>query len=620
MVSKTQTYKKYHFTGTVLTFILKVLKSIFPTHCYYFTYSKFMIYTSRAAQLTVLIAQLEKRTTIISFFRVLFAGLSVFFFYKFLNSASSVFLGSAVVGISVFVYLVIKYYKYQEDLDQKRSEREINQQELDFINQRKFPLSPGTEYLSEAHPYTFDLDIFGQNSLFHYLNRTHTFPGEKALAGSLLQASDVVIERQNAVKELAQKLDFRQEFAGKARRFKDSKKEFEEINQWIGDTDYPEVDKIFCFIVPLIFLGTLTAFSLGLLPLRWLILSIVVNLFLTGRFLKSIQKELAETKRVGEIFNYYSGLISRIEREEFKDPLLLKYRLELSQAGVELKKVGSLFQSLYGIRFGLGALMLNSTIQYHVHVLRNLIQWKKVHASSVPKWIESMGEMEALMSLGNFAYQHPEFAYPELTGQMEIHYSDMGHPLIPDTKRVNNSISLTQKNFMILTGSNMSGKSTFLRSIGVNHVLAGAGAPVCAKSASVSILPLYVSMRQSDSLISGESYFFAEVKRLRTIMDALEQGPTLILLDEILRGTNSDDKQSGTMGVIRKVINGKALGGIATHDLEVCSMVEQYPGQLENYNFEVEIKDDQLLFDYTLRKGICQNKSATFLMKKMEII
>ncbi len=228
--------------------------------------------------------------------------------------------------------------------------------------------------------------------------------------------------------------------------------------------------------------------------------------------------------------------------------------------------------------------------------------------------------MEALSSLANLSYNNPGFAFPELNDHYAIRFKDIGHPMIDETKRVSNDISFAEHNFIILTGSNMSGKSTFLRTLGINMVLAGMGAPVCAAAASLHPLPILVSMRQSDSLADSESCFFAEVKRLKFIIDQLKGEVCFILLDEILRGTNSDDKRSGTIGVIENIIHKKAIGAIATHDLEVCLTTAAHPDRLINKCFEVEIIHNELCFDYKLRDGICKNKSATFLMQKMEII
>ena len=222
--------------------------------------------------------------------------------------------------------------------------------------------------------------------------------------------------------------------------------------------------------------------------------------------------------------------------------------------------------------------------------------------------------------MANFSYNNNGFTFPSLNQDLEIAFTNLGHPLINEEQRVCNDIKFEKDRFIILTGSNMSGKSTFLRTLGINMVLAGIGAPVCASAATLHPLHVIVSMRQKDSLNDGESYFFAEVKRLKKIMDKLDQEICFVLLDEILKGTNSDDKQTGTIEVIKKVISKNAIGCIATHDLDVCKTTADYPDKLRNQCFEVEIIDDELSFDYRLKDGVCKNKSATFIMKKTQII
>jgi DNA mismatch repair ATPase MutS len=231
-----------------------------------------------------------------------------------------------------------------------------------------------------------------------------------------------------------------------------------------------------------------------------------------------------------------------------------------------------------------------------------------------------IGEFEALNSIANFSFNNSEFVFPNLNNSFNIEFETMGHPLIFKEKRICSDVSLVKQKFIILTGSNMSGKSTFLRSLGINMVLSGMGAPVCARQASVHVLPIFISMRMSDSLSEGESFFFAEVKRLKMIVDQLENEVSFVLLDEILKGTNSDDKRNGTIEVIKKLISKGAIGAIATHDLEVCATTNLFPDYLVNKCFEVEIENNELVFDYKLRDGICKNKSASFLMKKMGII
>jgi len=248
-----------------------------------------------------------------------------------------------------------------------------------------------------------------------------------------------------------------------------------------------------------------------------------------------------------------------------------------------------------------------------------LLNWKKYHAQNVILWLDAIAEAEALGSFANLYYNNPDFTFPQLNSNSKIVFKDLGHPLIKKSTRVGNDVNFTPA-FTILTGSNMSGKSTFLRSLGINMVLAGAGAPVCATEAIVHPLPVLVSMRLSDSLSDSESYFFAEIKRLRQIMDALEQERAFVLLDEILRGTNSDDKRTGTIKVVKRMMGLNAIGAIATHDIEVCNTAEEYPENLINRCFEVQIVDNELYFDYRLRDGICKNKSATFIMEKMGVV
>lgn len=574
-----------------------------------------MEYLSRAEALKTEIDRLNVQNTVYSLLRVLLAIgflVSLYFF----PAAVLLTLGCFVV----FVFFVFRHARIQEELQQKRAEREVNLEEHRFLTEGLSPGQHGGEFLTENHPYSFDLDVFGAHSLFHFLDRTHTYSGFKALGASLQERSSTVEARQEAILEFSTKLDFRQAFNGRARQCKDTQKEYEEILHWSKqEADIPKASP-WSYLFPAALVAVLVAYNVGLVSGRWVLLPVLLNLFATAQYMKAIQKELIASKRVGDLLKHYGTLIGLLEKEAFSSDLLKERQAELQGASVQLKKVGAYFQMLHGINFALGAILLNALCQYHVHVYRLLVRWRLGHAQHLSKWVEIMGEMEGLMSYGNFAYNEPSYVYPQLNKAVQMEWEALGHPLIPQRKRVCNDLMLDESNFMILTGSNMSGKSTFLRTLGINLVLAGAGAPVCASKATVPLLPLYVSMRQSDSLASGESYFFAEVKRLKQLMEAVALEPTVVLLDEILRGTNSDDKQAGTIGVIQKLLGHRVIGGIATHDLEVCRLSELYPQRLENRNFEVEIIEDQLVFDYKLRKGICKNKSATFLMKKMEII
>jgi DNA mismatch repair ATPase MutS len=264
---------------------------------------------------------------------------------------------------------------------------------------------------------------------------------------------------------------------------------------------------------------------------------------------------------------------------------------------------------------------MNGLLLNAIHTLISLERWRSRYAVHVPGWMQVIAEWDALNSLANFYRNNEHFIFPVMSEQPQISIREAGHPLIHHDKRIYNDISFEDGKFVILTGSNMSGKSTFLRTIGINLLLARMGAPVCAAECGIFPFEIFVSMKINDSLHNNESLFFAELKRLRRIIDQIESRvPTFVILDEILRGTNSNDKHTGTSSLIRKLAAFDTYGIIATHDLTISEMTPQYPGYLKNECFEVEILEDRLHFDYQLKPGVCAKMSAVFLMQQMEII
>ena len=334
--------------------------------------------------------------------------------------------------------------------------------------------------------------------------------------------------------------------------------------------------------------------------------------------------ENANSESIDKALRHYSSLLTKIEKSDFTSSRLKHLQSQLllnnEKTSLKIKKLSELFASLDSIGNLVTTPVFNGTFLFHIHTLKALIAWKKKNGSQLMTAIDIMGEVEMLNSLANFSYNNPDYAFPKLNNNYAITFTDLSHPLLNKENRIGNDIDFSKENFIILTGSNMSGKSTFLRSLGINMVLAGTGAPVCAAAANVQPLKVLVSMRLSDSLSDSTSYFFAEIKRLKQIMDSLQGERCFVLLDEILRGTNSDDKRNGTIEVIKKMVNKQVIGAIATHDTEVCLTTKEYPNQLTNKSFEATIVDNELYFDYKLRDGVCQNKSATFLMKKLGVI
>jgi DNA mismatch repair ATPase MutS len=532
--------------------------------------------------------------------------------------------------IIVFILLMRKHRKVASEIELRNTLITINENEINYLSKGEIEFDNGLEYNDTTHSYSHDLDIFGDKSLFQCINRTATFIGKTRLSKLLLSllSNEKIIENQIAIKELKNSLEWRQKINALSIIANDSKDSYQNLIDWSAIKTEPQ-SKLFIglsFIIPALLILSLITFAFTKEPIYW---SLFVTLFLVNLVilvfqLKKIKLEIFKSDKMHDIIMKYSLIIEEIENKQFQSSKLNELKNELINSNVKssenISKLSSLFNRMDSIKNGMGAIIFNGFLLYHIHTLRALFYWRKDNAKFIKIWLDVIGEFETMNSLANFAYNNQEFIFPELNKDKSISLKDLGHPLIPSIKRICNSVDFSKHKFIILTGSNMSGKSTFLRTLGINMVLAGIGAPICSSKASVHPMRVWVSMRLSDSLNDNESYFFAEIKRLKEVIEAIKEESCFVLLDEILRGTNSDDKRNGTIEVIKKMIPNNVIGAIATHDLEVCETTKLFPEFLANKCFEVEIVNDELVFDFKLREGICRNKSATFLMKKMEII
>lgn len=585
-------------------------------------------YSERAKTYKHAVSQINKQLQLIGWSRLVALLAAVACFY-FSNGGNQLFLlAGGFMFLTGFGFLVNHHFKVKRKLQVASTYHWLNESEHLFLSEAKSYYENGSEFTDTRHPYSFDIDLFGSHSLFEHLNRTSTVIGSEKLALSLLrtQSEEELRRSQEAVKEVAEDLEWRQAFQVYARLGKDT----QEIRQYIGDWQESKqslsiVSTILAFIFPALGLSTMVLlWKTG--QVYWFNAGVVVavmNMLFFGVVVGKIRKEIGKTERIGAALLAYSEMLKLIEDRQWKSARLQEIHSKVHSknqaASSLLKEASRIYENMDTINNGMAVFLLNSTIQFHVHIFRQLVKWKRNHRESISQWIEQIAEVEQILSFSNFHVNNPEYCFPELNSR-HIAFEALGHPLISKEKRVCNSISFEQERFVILTGSNMSGKSTFLRTLGIGVILANAGGVVPAKSARFFPIPLLVSMRLSDSLEESTSYFFSEVKRLRLIIDNLNQGPAFVLLDEILRGTNSDDKQNGTIGIVEQMVRLNAIGMIATHDLEVCETQKLHPAYLSNQCFEVEIRDNDLFFDYTLRNGICQNKSATFIMKKYQVI
>jgi hypothetical protein len=588
------------------------------------------IYKVKKEGFSTVLSEINKKYNSISILRLLAIVFFLASMYYYIKTSEIIFIVSSMLLFGLFVFLMRIHTKLLFRKQVNKALFEINQNEISYLERNKIPFENGQEFNDFHHPYAYDLDIFGEHSLFQNLNRTATYIGKKTLANQLLTLlpNEEILRNHQAVKELSEKLDWRQEFLAYAKISNDNQSNYATLLKWstFNSTPLSKMSVFISYFSPLLFLGVLIAYLVtsNIFLVSVLSYLFVINLMVLGRFMKRILAEIANSTNIDKTIHQYSLLLQKIEEESFQSQKLIDLQQKLmfkkENASVHLKQLAGLFSKMDSISNFVTAIVFNGTFLFNLHVLKSLIQWKNDHRAALEDWLEVIGEFEMLNSLANLSYNNPEFVYPTLNTNFEIDFTDLSHPLLNEKTRIGNDVRFQPQSFMILTGSNMSGKSTFLRSLGINMVLSGIGSPVCANQANVHPLPVLVSMRLSDSLSDSESYFFAEIKRLKQIMDELENRPAFVLLDEILRGTNSDDKRNGTIEVVKKVIGKKAIGAIATHDIEVCLTTNEYPNILTNKCFEVEIINNELHFDYKLRDGICKNRSATFLMKKMGVI
>lgn len=575
-----------------------------------------------------ILKKLHSRKILLSFSRIILLLVAVYLFYLMMYQRNESLGWWAFAALILFIVAVNRYLKLQTRVQYHKTLQKINEDEIAFLEGTK-NFENGAEFADPQHPFSYDLDLFGKNSVFQFINRTGTSLGKKRLAEDLqtIPEKGVITNRQEAIRELTEMVGFRQHFQTLAHLADTTEEEDAAIKSWTSSV-MGKPGKIFhllAILVPVLFFGSLIAMFFDMHPLasKLTMFFFTLNLLLAGLMMQYILKEIGKGDKIANSLQQYAKMIQVFEATVFQSKGLIEIQNRLKTNNESATKIvdqlANLFEKLNTVANLFIFIAFNGTFQYHFWVHKKLMHWKEKNQQYLWSWIQIIGEVESLNSFANFAYNNPDYQYPDVS-ENTLKFTDLGHPLIDKSKRVRNNIDFSNQSFFILTGSNMSGKSTFLRTVGINLVLSYAGAPIDARQSVVCPLPLWVSMRLTDSLSDSESYFFAEVKRLKQIVTEAGKQPVFVLLDEILKGTNSDDKKTGTVGVIEKLHRFNVKGMIATHDLEVCNTSMKYPESMANKRFEVEIVNDELYFDYQLKDGVCQNKNATFIMKKMEII
>lgn len=570
-------------------------------------------------------ASLYKKMTLFSMLRLLVFFLAVFGIYSTYTHWQMA-VGIAIIGVVVFIVLLSKYTNIKQERLLKLALVDINKTELQIAEGHFHDRNDGLQYQDPLHFYSLDIDLFGRGSFFQFINRTVINEGSKNLADALkANHIDGIQERQRAIKELAQNPEWRQLYSATASLIK-VETPAATIISWLKNHK-PFLPKAIKWIPYAFLVGTIAVFTLFFLDIisagylgYWLLLGIVI----TGIYLKRINHLAVHTDKVKDTFKQYALLLDQIEKQEFKSSLLIekqKYiQSESEKASVVFGKLSKALDALDNRNNMISAVFGNG---YFLTDLKNsykVEQWIKDYGDKVEDWFEVVSFFDAYNSLANYAFNHPHYVYPTITNDDEvIKAKKLGHPLLKVKKRVDNDFVISNKQFFIITGANMAGKSTFLRTVSIHIVMANVGLPVCAQSSSYSPVKLITSMRTSDSLTDDSSYFFSELTRLKFIVDAIQKEPYFIILDEILKGTNSTDKAIGSRKFVEKLVASNATGIIATHDLSLCE-IENELDQVKNYYFDAEIINDELYFDYTFKTGVCKNMNASFLLKKMEII
>lgn len=565
-------------------------------------------------------------------------------FVFILGVAITIYMGSiawywAVFFFFTFVAGFYQFMKWHQNILQSAKHNEelarLNGLELSALNHDFSHFQNGAQFLEMEHPYALDLDLFGEHSLFQYINRTSTQIGRQRLAEYLENpsSSETIFARQAAIQELQGQIDWRQDFQAHGRETEDDPAHLQALLNWLKDLAFVKDNrwlKIALYLAPIWFAAAL-ALWLFYWPWQYFLLMLIPPAIILQRTVQRVNHTHLRTAHAEVMLSNYARLISQVENGEFQAPLLQELKAVFVQkdnnASKTISRLSYLISQL-NVRFNAFAILLNIGGLWDLHWVYRLEKWREAQKDALPQWFAALQEFEVLSSFGNLAHNHPHWHYPTITTEREITATEIGHPLISRDKVVTNDVEMPiQGHIKLITGSNMAGKSTFLRTLGINLVLGLSGSPVCASALRLPQLQVYTSMRTQDALHESTSSFYAELKRLKVIIEAVEaaakgveqERPIFFLLDEILKGTNSVDRHTGAKALIHQLIEFKGGGLIATHDLELGALEAKAEGAIENLRIEVEIQNGELHFDYKLKKGVSQSFNATLLMQQMGI-
>ena len=589
------------------------------------------IYTDRIKTLTDEIYQLNRYNRLVVVLELTAIALAIGCIVAYTIWSSIVALVVAALFIAAYVAIRWKDSSNSRLSEQKESIRSVYQKEVTYLNGDFSGFPSGEQYVNPHHEFTLDLDIFGPQSLFNRINRTITTGGSdflaKELAETRVRSIDEIEGRREAIRELSERESLRTSFLmqSKGRQINTTAimEALHEVQQLhVSRLAAHKLTYIAAVGSIIVFYGLLAGAVFGPLsgafPMLWVLLQITAVYLLFGRTLKRINQSInIILPRLGT----YVSMIMQIVTSDLKSQ---EGRDIIGMLSADEQNALKSFRLLKGIindldqRNEVWVPISNALYLADYFIVRRFLLWQDRYMMHIEDWIDAVSHFDALVSMATFQYNESNATDAELVNADEVVYEARGlyHPFLGQ-QAVRNDFSISDQHYYIVTGANMAGKSTFLRSIGINYVLACCGMPVFADSLRVSLFSLFSSMRTTDDLAHGISYFNAELLRLQQLIEICRQNRhTLIILDEILKGTNSLDKLNGSRLFLQSVSALPITGIIATHDLELSKMEQEYPDSFHNYCFEIQLSDE-ITYTYRLSEGVARNQNATCLLKNI---
>lgn len=547
---------------------------------------------------------------------------------------TAIIIFSLLVLSLCFSWLVTKQAQFEALKNYFYDIKKVNENEINSISNGVNMYENGALFVNDKHNYSSDLDIFGNGSLFQLINRAATFPGVVQLAKWLNApaSKEIILSRQQAIIEIANKNDWKIDM--QAYLLFSLKQQREQIKNLVAYLKIPvELEdqkwlSIYSKVAPFLLLSVILI-AVFYTPARYFVgvLLLANNRIVSSRS-DSVKKTDLIAGRIGTTLKHFVSAFRKIEGEEWESEYLnrLAGRIKHTNGKAVSLRVEELSKLINRLNYRLNMVVgfiLNVFLLWDIRMVIAIENWKRNNQQNLEDAFDVIAEFEALISLASLRINYHDWCFPGVieSETYTIAAKQIAHPLIPVNQRIANDYELTDAyKIDIITGSNMAGKSTFLRTIGINTVMALSGAPVCAQSMQVSVMTVLSYMRIKDSLNESTSTFKAELDRLQMLLAAVDSDVKIFfLIDEMLRGTNSVDKYLGSKAVIQQLIGKKGVGMVATHDLQIAELEKQYPDYIRNFYFDIQVKDGEMLFDYKIKHGECKTFNASMLLKRIGI-